>query len=285
MEETITTQKDYREILGTSFKIAAAGAAVCLISACIDIYAAVKEVDSLDSITTWLTIIGLSICGGALVNAGNKVCNLGHKETGVVSTGGALIFYGLILLIERLFVKEESLIDGTMSYIWAGLEVLGPAIAYFALKQEKDKEDKYFDTLGMGMGAVAIAIILTFAAIKLALYASHGGGLSVHSSGYYVSYEYNRSASIGMWVLTHFKLVSIILTSLTALGMLLTFGSICTYSDFIKDIKADEDEAKKQEEIAEMAADYKKLKEEKEALEAEKQKTIEAVNDKLPHKE
>jgi len=262
MEETVHTEKDYQEVLSQSFKVAAIAAGILFLCEVINIFALVKETDSFEGITTWFGIACLFVWGGALVKAGNKICDMGHKETGVISAGGALIFWAIVLIAEELFAKEESFIEGAMGYVWTILELLGPAIVYFSFKQEDNKEDKYFDTAGWGMGAVAISIIIFFAAFKIMLYSLDGGGISMHAAGDYVVIEQSKIGSIGVWIAKHFKMVCIICTSVSALGILLAFGSMCSYKGFINDLVEEEEEAATQANIAAMAAEYKKSKEE-----------------------
>lgn len=257
----VNTQEDYRPILSKSFKIAILGSGICLISALLDVLGAIKETDSFDDISLLVGLVGLIVWGAGFIQAGNKVCRLGHKETGVTTTGGALIFWAIVLVAEELFLSEESYVEGTAGYIWTGLEVLPAAIIYFSLKQEGNKEDKYFDTTGMGMGVIAVVTILFFAAMKIGMHAAMGDGISIHHSGDYIYMEQSKMSAIGVWVVENYKLVTIIGTSVISFGYLLCFCSMCSYNDFIKDIEDDKAEADIKQTLAEMSAEYNRSKE------------------------
>ncbi|MDE6757510.1 MAG: hypothetical protein K2J66_10300, partial [Muribaculaceae bacterium] len=59
MEQTAINRPEAKTMLGKSFKIAAIGAAICLISSIFDIIMSVKETDSLTTLSEVSMIIGL----------------------------------------------------------------------------------------------------------------------------------------------------------------------------------------------------------------------------------
>lgn len=257
-KEDITQQR--KANMAKSFKIAAWGAAFCVVASVLDIIMAVKENDSLATPGTLLLILGFIVWGAGMIGAGTNLCNMGHQETGVRTAGGALIFAAIINIIVMVGVKQDVLMEGTMGYVWCGLLILGPGIFYLSLKQEKEKEDKFFDTAAMGMGMVVIVTIVLFAALKIAIHAAGGGGVSIHNVGGYLIEERSSMSALGLWILKHYKIILIVGSSLSTIGYLMGFGSMCTYSDFIKDLKEEKAKKEAQELINEVVADYKDRK-------------------------
>lgn len=261
MEETNINLPEAKAQMGKSFKIAGWGAVLCVASSALDIIGAVKETDSLTNLGVIALIIGLFIWGIGLVSAGNLLCNAGHKETGVISAGGALIFWAIIEAIVLIFVKDEVFIKmGAMAYVWTALSLIGPAIFYFALKQDKEKEDKFFDSAAIGVGIVAICTVVMFVAVLLIMHAASGKGVSVHETSMYTMVQYDKGASIGIWIAEHFKIISIVLASASTLGYVVACGSMFSYNDFLKDIKEEKIQEEKQELLNEVINDYKNNK-------------------------
>lgn len=260
MEQTAINRPEAKIMLGKSFKIAAFGAAICVISSIFDIIMAVKETDSLTTVSEVSMIIGLIIWGVGLIGAGNTLCRMGHLETGVRSAGGALILWAIISIVSLFVIKEDTDPVSAKALIWDGLWLLGPAIFYFSLKQEKDKEDKFFDSAAMGIGMSAVCYILLVVAIVLAMGAMEGHGVSMRTHGDYFEVSYSKGFAVGKWVAEHYKLVGIILTSVSTLGYLVAFGSMCTHNDFINDLKEEKAEEEVKELINEVVADYKSKK-------------------------
>lgn len=260
MEQTAINRPEAKAILGKSFKVAALGAAICVISSIFDIIMSVKETDSFLTISEITMILGLVIWGAALIGAGNTLCRMGHLETGVTTAGGALIFWAIISIISMFVIKEDADPVSAKSLIWEGLWLIGPGIFYLSLKQDKDKEDKFFDTAAIGVGIAAVCNILFVAAIVLAIGAAEGHGVSMRSTGNYIQVSYSKSFTIGEWVIENFKLVSIVLSSVSTLGYLLAFGSMCTHNDFINDLKEEKAEKETKELLNEVISSYKSKK-------------------------
>lgn len=229
--------------LKTAFTIAIAGAIITLISAGLDLLDVIKEKDGANNLSTWLGIIGYAAWGVGLARAGAKITSMGHKETGITTAGGALIFGAIILICFKLFAKEETYLNGAMGYVWTGLMILGPGIFYLSLKQEKDKEDKYFDSAAIGMGIVIITTILLFAAWKIAASVGEGHGIKYTSNAYYEAVEISPVARVGLWILKNSKLVMIIATAATTLGYFISLCSMCCYKTVIAELNADKREA------------------------------------------
>ncbi|MDE5608304.1 MAG: hypothetical protein K2I64_05170 [Muribaculaceae bacterium] len=241
----------YRETLSKSFKIAAFGAGLCTVSAVFDLVIYLADLYEMDFIITWLGIVGLLVFGGGLVSAGQKLCDLGHNETGVTSAGGGLIFAGIIGAIMEFFVNDDWMYEGTSSYIWMGLSLFGFVIAYYALKQADDKEDKFFGTASIGFGLIIIVNIILFAALKLIL--NYGDDLLFRNP--------NAFLKILIWISEHINTVMIVSGSLIILGNMMCWISIGSYSDFMKEIveekRAAEKEEIKENLINEALAEYK----------------------------
>lgn len=232
--------------LKTAFTIAIVGAIITLISAGLDLLDVIKEKDGANNLSTWLGIIGYIVWGVGLARAGAKITSMGHKETGITSAGGALIFGAIILICFKLFAKEETYLNGAMGYVWTGLMLLGPAIFYFSLKQEKDKEDKYFDSAGMGMGIVILTTILLFAAWKIAASVGEGHGIKYTSNEYFKAVEISPVARVGLWILKNYKLVMIIATAAITLGYFISLCSMCCYKTVIEELNADKKQAERE---------------------------------------
>lgn len=262
MEEKLENSTDAKELMCKSFKVAVWGAAICVVSSILDIISAVKESDSLETPATLILILGLLVWGIGLAGAGNKLTSTGHTSTGVTSAGGALIFWALVELTMLLFLDEDAILSGGAKFwIFFALELIGPAIFYLSLKQEKNKEDKFFDTAATGIGAVAICYIVTAAALLIVFYTMKGGGMSQRTMGSYVVVEYSKGAGLGFWIAEHYKLVMIVISSVTTIGFLMAFGSMCTYDDFLKDLKEEKDKKDDEKLVKEVIKEYKEKKE------------------------
>ncbi|RXE71522.1 hypothetical protein ED352_04825 [Muribaculaceae bacterium Isolate-002 (NCI)] len=260
MEQTAINRPEAKTMLGKSFKIAAIGAAICLISSIFDIIMSVKETDSLTTLSEVSMIIGLILWGIGLIGAGNTLCRMGHLETGVRSAGGALILWAIISIVSMFVIKEDTDPVSAKFLIWEGLWLIGPAIFYFSLKQEKNKEDKFFDTAAMGIGTAAVCEILLVAAILLAMSAMEGHGVSMKSRGEYIEVSYSKGFAVGKWIAENYKFVTIVLSSVSTLGYLMAFGSMCSHNDFINDLKEEKAEEEVKELINEVVSDYKSKK-------------------------
>lgn len=232
--------------LKTAFTIAIAGAIITLISAGLDLLDVIKEKESANALATWFGIIGYATWGVGLARAGSKITTMGHKETGITTAGGSLIFGAIILICFELFANEETYLNGAMGYVWTGLMVLGPTIFYFSLKQEKDKEDKYFDSAGIGMGIVIITTILVFAAWKIAASVGEGNGIKYTSNAYFEAVEISPVARIGLWIIEHQKLVLTIAGGAIALGYFISLCSMCCYKTVIEELNQDKRNAERE---------------------------------------
>ena len=245
----------YRETLSKSFKIAAIGAGLCTLAAAYDLVAYLADIEEeMGFIMNWLNVIGLFIFGGGMVSAGQKLCELGHKETGVTSAGGGLIFAGIIEAIIELFVSEDSLMFGTSSYVWMGLSILGLVIAYYSLKQGEDKDDKFFSTAACGFGIIIVSQIILFAALKLII--SYGDEVFFRNPNLFIK--------IAIWISEHYRTVMIVYFSIIILGNLLCWLSVGSYTDFLKDVVQEKRDEKREELkeklINEALSEYKRRK-------------------------
>lgn len=232
--------------LKTAFTIAIVGAVITLFSAGLDLFDAIKDKDNDNLLAIWLGIAGYAVWGVGLARAGAKITSIGHKETGITTAGGALIFGAIMLICIELFSEEKDFVKGAMGYVWTGLMILGPAIFYFSLKQEDDKEDKYFDSAAIGMGIVAITTILLFAAIKIAMAVAEGHGIKYTSNEYFEAVEISPVARVGMWIIENYKLVLIIATSATTLGYFVSLCSMCSYKTVIAELEEDKKDAERE---------------------------------------
>lgn len=260
MEQTAIDRPEAKTMLGKSFKIAAIGAAICLIGSIFDVIMFVKETVSLMTLSEVSMIIGLIIWGIGLIGAGNTLCRMGHLETGVRSAGGALILWAIIAIVSMFVIKEDSDPVSAKCLICEGLWLIGPAIFFFSLKHEKNKEDKFFDTAAMGIGTAAVCQLLLVVAIALVMSAMEGHGVSMNSTGDYIEVSYSKGFTVGKWVAENFKLVTIVLSSASAFGHLMAFGSMCSHNDFINDLKEKKAEDEVKELINEVVSDYKSKK-------------------------
>lgn len=245
--------EDLRNSIGNSFKIAIAGAVICTISSILDILTAVKETNSFEIYSSWLLIVGALVWGIGLIGAGNKICKTGHTETGVVSAGGAMIFWAIALIAYQLFADENSMGHKDVSlYVWLAVTLLGPVIFYFSLKQDEDKEDHFLGWAAFGMGAVILSELLAVGIIWLLNWTADGGGVTYHHAGDYTIVTQSSYSVLGEWIAENFKLVIIILASLSTLGYILCLGCMANYKGFVDELQEVERQVEREKLVDEL---------------------------------
>lgn len=233
--------------IGKYFKVAIFGALICTVSSVLDIIMVSTDNETLSVLNDWFLIVGAIVWGAGLIGAGNIICKIGHAETGVVSAGGAMIFWALALIIYQIFAETENIdFRGTSFYVWTAITLIGPVIFYFALKQDEDNEDHFLGWAAYGMGAVILSELLFVGVILLLIWTSDGGGITYHHYKDYTIVEQSKYSVMGEWIGEHFKLVSIILTSVTTFGFILCLGCMANYKDFVDELQEIEKQKEKE---------------------------------------
>lgn len=228
--------------LSRYFNIAAVGSLICLLSSILDIILVFNESDRLYLLSDISIIIGALIWGYGLIGAGQGLYKAGYKETGVISAGGALIFWVVTLILFLIVVDQDNIeFDKLSFYIWYALTIIGPAIFYFSLKKEEGQEDKFFGMASNGMGIVIICDLILIGIILLGLWMADGGGVSVSTSGNFTIIHENKYHALGKWIFENYTLVMTILGIVTSLGYLLCTISMATYRDAIADLAIEPD--------------------------------------------
>ena len=247
--------------IGKYFKVAIIGALICTISSIIDIVMVSTASETLSALSDWILILGAIVWGIGLIGAGNLICKTGHTETGVVSAGGAMILWAIALIVYQIFADEEHMsYDGVSFYVWTAVTLLGPVIFYFSLKQDEDNEDHFLGWAAFGMGAVILSELLFIGVILLIIWTSSGAGTSIHNYGEYIVVEESKYSALGSWLLENFKLVSIILASVTTLGFVLALGCMANYKDFVDELEEIEKQEQKEKLIDELLEKYESEK-------------------------
>lgn len=78
--------------------------------------------------------------------------------------------------------------------------------------------------------------------------------------GEYIEVSYSKGFTVGKWIAENYKLVMIVLSSVSTLGYLMAFGSMYSHNDFINDLKEEKAEEEVKELINEVVSDYKSKK-------------------------
>lgn len=242
----------FKSNIGKGFQIAIAGFSLCLLSFIVDIVGVAVEADSdgWELFSVFIMIAGTVVGGIGLIKSGRLLCRAGFKETGIVSAGGALIFWALSMVIIQFFADENYYdISKASLYIWTVLYLFGPLIFCFSLKQEKENEDKFFGLASNGMGMVMASEIIMIVALLIMTYAENELGVSVSSNKFtsdsfiYVE-RHNKYQVIGDWMIEHAKFVMILIEAIGVFGIIMCLTSFASYKNALKDLILDRDNNK-----------------------------------------
>lgn len=249
---------DYKNSnIGNFFGVAMIGSLICLFSGVIDIIMAVQESDDLAKYSDLCLTLGAAVWAIGLIGAGNVLCENGHKETGVVTAGGALMFWSFAQVLYMIFVDPDDYDFKSVSfYLWEAFLLLGPVIFYLALKQEKDHEDKFLGAASMGMGFTIICNLIIIGILLLEMWVAEGNGVEVRSAGGYVVVAESRGVVIAEWIAENYKVVSIIISSIYSFGLLMCFFSMVMYKDFLEELDEERDLEEKAQLIEDILEDY-----------------------------
>ncbi len=246
----------YRRALGGSFTIATVGTAVLTLVAALNLITFLYDGGDV-SLMGWLYLTGAAgilLFGAGMVSAGRKLCTSGHRQTGVTSAGVSLILVALVQIVGSLHISSltESFNISTAFQVeeinilriilrWHALTIIGLFAACYFLWHRKGK---FFSTASSGMCLIILVNVLMLAAIK------------VMPNPFGDHFTSPTLFKIGVWLLIHWKEVTIVYLSAIILGWFLCLLSIGGYGGFLKDLE-EENKAKEREQFVDEAlAEY-----------------------------
>ena len=226
------------------FRISSWGSVLCIGGEVLNLLTIITENEDLAGIGWFLLLAGLLVWGVGMICAGTVLCNTGHKETGVRTAGGALIFWALAAFIYGMVSDGEPDFSDMSYYIWQLIILIGPGVFYVYLRREEDDE-KFLDMAGFGIGMVA-----TVELVMLAIWAV-----------LYNIFNIDAFDDLQYWLEDNLRTILIILVSAQILGFVLAFGNMCNNKEFVEEIEESDMEEEDRRLMKKLLKEYKEKNE------------------------